>query len=131
MLGYNCSHCLKGSHICSRPSSRATALCRSVDRNQHDISLADTPCYLCCEEQIGLPGRHSRGLLVLVGFGGRILDSALSSSIAGDAQDVVQTGLVDRGVLRVPSSDSLLVSVDDVDLDVGVLEGDNRSGWPA
>jgi hypothetical protein len=37
----------------------------------------------------------------------------------------VQTGLVDRRVLGVPAANASGVSVNDGDLDVGVLEGDD------
>lgn len=48
-----------------------------------------------------------------------------ASAIASDADNVVQARLVDGGVLRVPAADTGLVTVDDDNLEVRVLEGNN------
>ena len=60
--------------------------------------------------------------------GGRLVrDLGRSATITGNSDDIVQTRLVDRRVAGVPTSDTVGVSVDDGDLDVGVLES-NDSG---
>ena len=50
---------------------------------------------------------------------------------AGLADDVLEAGLVDGEVEvgRVPRVDTRLVKVDDGDLDVGALEGDDGARW--
>lgn len=81
------------------------------------------------EEQVGLALRNSdlailssRSLVV----GGRLVgDGGSTATVTGDTDDIVQTRLVDRRVLGVPAANASGVSVNDGDLDVGVLEGDD------
>jgi hypothetical protein len=60
--------------------------------------------------------------------GGRLAgDLGRSATITGNSDDIVQTGLVDGRVAGVPASDTVGVSVDDGNLNLGVLES-NDSG---
>lgn len=70
------------------------------------------------------PSEYSLGLsdsLVDVGREEEVL-------AAGSLDDIVETGLVDGEVVRVPGVDTGLVKVDNGDLDVGALERDNSAG---
>lgn len=128
-------HSFEGGHVGGAPGPRAAALGGGIDGNQDDIGLTDTPRYLCCEEQIRFSGRYGEGLwliAVVIGCGRGILNSALSRAVSRNPQDIIQAWLINRGVQGVPSSDTSLISVDNADLDVWVLEGNNsgsRSAW--
>jgi hypothetical protein len=88
------------------------------------------------EEQVGLALVNS-DLTVLSGgtlaVGGRTVgDAERSATITGNSDNIMQTGLVDRGVTGVPTADTGDVSIDDSHLDVRVLESNNggsRTTW--
>lgn len=62
----------------------------------------------------------------LLDFGGK--EKVLSTHLL---HDLVQTGLVDGKRLAVPLLHSLFVQIDDIDFDIGALEGNNRHGGSA
>jgi len=131
VLSNNASNGLESGHISSAAGTNTTVLRGSVDGNKNDISLADVLGDVGREEQVRLA--LIDGNLALLGggtlaVGGRLVrDLGRSATITGDSDDIVQTRLVDRRVAGVPTSDTVGVSVDDGDLDVGVLES-NDSG---
>jgi hypothetical protein len=107
---------------------------------------------LCREEQIGLARRYRcHGIVAFAALAvafrrrGRsprdrvcalsllclIEECALLGTIARNSQDLVQTGLVDWGMLGDPPSDARFVVVDHVDSDMGVLESDHCRGRTA
>ena len=60
-----------------------------------------------------------------------LIDSTLDVSAEKEvlatagAHDIVEAGFVDGQIVRVPGVDTALAQVDDGDLDIGALEGDN------
>ena len=75
-----------------------------IHRQEHHVGFSDT----------------------LLDFGGK--EKVLSTHLL---HDLVQTGLVDGKRLAVPLLHSLFVQIDDIDLDIGALEGNNRHGGSA
>lgn len=132
VLSDNASNSLESGHISGAAGTNTTVLCGSVDGNKNDISLADVLGDVGREEQIRLA--LIDGNLALLGGGtlavggGLIRDLGRSATITGNSDDIVQTRLVDRRVAGVPTSDTVGVSVDNGDLDVGVLESNDSSG---
>lgn len=49
-------------------------------------------------------------------------------SIASDADDIAQSGLFDREMLRSPPADPVLVQIDDGNVDFRIAVGQYRSG---
>ena len=83
---------------CGAAGADAARLGGRVDRHEHDVGLADVLVRVGGEEQV---------------------------AAAAGADDLLEPGLVDRELVRVPRVDAGLVDVDDDDGDVGALEGDH------
>ena len=152
MLSHDARHGLKGGHVCSRPGSISAAFGWRVDGDENNIGLTHTPCHIRRENQVRLSsGNTNQALAVpftLAGAfgrsGGRLgsgiwiialswsaLKDTLPRTVPGNAQNVVQAWLVDGGMLGVPPADAVLVSVDDGDLNMGVVKGDHGGSWSA
>ena len=131
ILSNNTSDSLKSGHISGAASTNSTVLGRGIDGDKDDIGLANAGSNISAEEEVS----HTLGNLGLAlitggGFasGSRLVgEGGFSGAVTSDTDDVVQTGLVDGRMLRVPSSNSGLVSVNDCNLDVGVLECNDGS----
>jgi hypothetical protein len=115
---------LESSHVGRAASTDTTVLCRGVDGDEDNVSLADGLADIGGEEQVA--GSHPNLSLVGVTLA-RVEDDA-ATAIAGYTDDVAEARLVDGRVLRVPAADSSDVAVDDGHLDVRVLECDDSSG---
>ena len=70
-------HSLKSGHVCCLTSPPSVALGRGVNRNEDDVGFVYRRGEVCGKDQVGLP---------------------LFRTIPGNAQDVAQSRLVDRGV---------------------------------
>lgn len=127
------SDSLESSHISSTASTDTTVLGRGVDGNKDDIGLTDMLGNVGRKEQVGetllkfkLALLSTRSLTVR----GRLVGNLCgTSTIAGNTDNVVQTGLVDGRVEGVPATDTGGVSVDNSNLNVRVLESDNSGSW--
>lgn len=133
VLGDNSGNSLKGSHVGGTASADTTLLCGCVDGNEDNVGLGNAARNIGGEEEVALARRHA-DLAVVRGecfSGGRsvIGEEGLAATIAGDADNVMQAGLVDGGVSRVPAADPGLVTIYDGDLDVRVLKGEDSSSW--
>jgi hypothetical protein len=132
VLSNDTSDGLESGHVSGAAGTNTTVLGGGVDGNKNDISLADVLGDVGGEEQVRL-ALIDGDLALLSGgalaVGGRLArDLARSATITGDSDDVVQTRLVNRRVTGVPASDTVNVSVDDGDLNVGVLESNDSGG---
>lgn len=131
VLSNDTSNSLESGHVSGAAGTNTTVLGGGVDGNKDNIGLADVLSNIGREEQVGLAlidgdlALLSGGALAV--GGGLAGNLARSATITGDSDDVVQTRLVDRRVAGVPTSDTVNVSVDDGDLNLGVLES-NDSG---
>lgn len=132
MLGDDAGDGLEGTHIGGAAGTDTTVLGGGVDGDQDHVGGGDGAGDVGAEEQVAGARGHG-GLAIVVGGalavgGGLVGEGGLAGTVTGDADDVVQAGLVDGRVARVPAADTGLVAVDDGDLDVGVLEGNDGSG---
>lgn len=129
VLSNDTSDSLESGHVSGAAGTNTTVLGGGVDGNKDDIGLADVLGNVGREEQVGLALIDSNLALLSGGAlaigGGLAGDLARSATITGDSDDVVQTRLVDRRVAGVPTSDTVNVSVDDSDLNLGVLESND------
>ena len=129
VLSNDAGNGLESSHVSSAAGTDTTVLGGGVDGDEDNVGLADVLGNVGGEEQVGLALRNSdlailssRSLVV----GGRLVgDGGSTATVTGDTDDIVQTRLVDRRVLGVPAANASGVSVNDGDLNVGVLEGDD------
>lgn len=132
MLSNDTGNSLESSHVSSAASTNTTVLGGGVDGDEDNVGLADVLGNVGGEEQVGLA--LSNGDLAIVSsralvVGSRLIgDGGSTATVTGDTDDIVQTGLVDGRVLGVPAADASDVSVNDGDLDVGVLESDDSGG---
>ena len=124
VLGNDTSNSLESSHVSSAAGTNTTVLGGGVDGDEDNVGLADVLGNVGGEEQVGL-ALSNLGLAISAGLAG---DGGSTATITGDTDDIVQAGLVDRRVLGVPAANASGVSVNDSDLDVGVLEGDDSGG---
>ncbi len=121
------SHCLECRHVGSAPSPVSPFLRRGVDRDHHEIGLANTCCGIGCKHQVRAPGRSAKRRCCRLPAGRRLaFAEGRPRAVSSDAQDCVQSGLVDRGVLGVPSSDAFFVAVNHSDADMGSFERNHR-----
>lgn len=125
MLGDNTGDGLEGGHIGGAASTDTTVLGRGVDSDEDDIGSSNALGNGGGEEEVGGTGRDGQ---LVAGVVDVAQDGGLAGTITGDTNNVVQARLVDGRVVRVPATDAVLVAVDDGDLDVGVLEGNDGSG---
>jgi hypothetical protein len=132
VLSNDAGDSLESGHISGAAGTNTTVLGGSVNGNQDNIGLANVLGNVGGEEQVGLALSNgdlavlSRGTLTI---SGRLIgDLGRSATITGNSDDIVQTGLVDRGVAGVPTANAGGVSVDDSNLNVRVLESDDSSG---
>lgn len=132
VLGHDTSDGLESTHISSAASTHTAVLGRGVDGNQDHVGLGDGAGDVGAEEQVAL-ARGDGGLAIVAAGalavrGGLVGKGGLAGAVTGDADNVVQAGLVDGRVARVPAADAGLVAVNDGDLDVRVLEGNDGCG---
>lgn len=102
VLGNNSGDSLERGHVSGAAGTDTTVLGGGVDGDEDNVGLTNVLGDVGREEKVGLAGLKSnlvRGT-VLVG------DGRGTSAITSNADNVVQTGLVDGRVLRVPSADS-------------------------
>ena len=112
------SNCFKGRHIGCTARTSSPRFRRCVNRNDDNVGVTDAARNIRREEQVGLLNR----LLILLGGG---------QSVSRHANHLSQTGLVDGGMSRVPSSDSVLVSVHHCDFDMWIFEGNDCGSRPS
>jgi hypothetical protein len=131
VLSNDSSDGLESGHVSSAAGTNTTVLGGCVDSDKDDIGLANVLGNIGRKEQVGLAlidgdlTLFSGGALAV---GGRLArDLASSATITGDSDDIVQARLVDRRVAGVPASDTGDISVDDGNLDLGVLESNDSS----
>lgn len=130
ILGHEARDSLKGSHVCSAAGTNTTLLGGGIDGHQDDVGLGNVAGDVGAEEEVALSG-SDLGLALF--RGGRLVaglarDARLAAAITGNSDNVVQTGLVDGRMARVPSADTGHISVHNCDLDVRVLEGNDCGG---
>jgi hypothetical protein len=129
VLSNDASNGLESGHISGTAGTDTTVLGGGVDGNENDIGLADVLGNVGREEQVGLALVNSDLTLLSGGtlaVGGRTVgDLERSATITGNSDNIMQTGLVDRGVTGVPTADTGDVSIDDSHLDLRVLESNN------
>ncbi len=152
MLSHSGRHGFESGHIRGRPGSISATFCWRVDGNENDIGLAHALGHISRENQIRLSssnvnqalavpfalagaigrrgGRLGSGIW-LIALSRSVLKDTFPRTVPGNAQDVVQARLVDRGMLGVPPADAVRVSIDDSDLNMGVVKGDHGGSWPA
>lgn len=129
ILGHEASDGLESSHVCGAAGTNTALLGGSVDGHQDNIGLGNVAGDVGAEEEVALSSSNL-GLALLGGgsHGGLARDAGLTAAITGNADNVVQAGLVDGRMARVPSADTGHVSVDNGDLDMRVLESNDRGG---
>lgn len=129
MLSNDTGNGLESSHVSSAAGTNTTVLGGGVDGDEDNVGLADVLGNVGGEEQVGLALSNSDLAILssraLVVGGGLVGDGGSTATVTGDTDDIVQTGLVDRRVLGVPATNASGVSVNDGDLNVGVLESDD------
>lgn len=143
MLSNDAHHRFKSRHVgcAARPS--AARLGGRIDRDKHNVRLADALGDVGREEKIRLPRRDNhRDPFARVALASTIrrrafvgtdfrsvdslclaLEAALPRAIAGDPDDIAQSRLVDGEMLGIPPADPPLVSIHDSDAQVRVLIG--------
>jgi hypothetical protein len=135
VLGDDGSDGLESSHVGGAASTDAALLGGRVDRDEDNIGFGDAAGHISGEEEVALAGSDTEVAKVGVDgvgvAGGLVGEEGLAAAITGDADNVMQAGLVDGRVSRVPATNSGLVAVDDGDLDVRVLEGEDCRGRTA
>lgn len=129
VLGHKAGDGLEGSHVGGAASPNTAFLGGGVYSHKDDVGLGNVAGDVSAEEEVGLSSSN-RGLALEGQFvvAGLARNVGRTATIAGNADNVVQARLVDGRMARVPSADPGHVSVDDGDLDVRVLEGNNCSG---
>lgn len=113
------SNSLKGSHVSGATGTNTTLLGRSVYSDEDNVGFSNALGDIGGEEQVGFAGSN----LGVGARGGVAGNRSVAGTITGNSYNVLQTGLVDGRVLGVPATDSGLVTVDNSNLDVRVLEG--------
>lgn len=132
VLSNDSGNSLESSHVGGAASTNTALLGRGVDGDEDNVGLGDACGDVGGEEEVALAGADA-DLAIVGGVGvgvgcGLVGEEGLAGAVAGDADNVMQAGLVDGRVPRVPAADAVLVTVDDGDLDVGVLEGEDGGG---
>lgn len=103
VLSNNTSDGLESSHVGGATSTDTTVLGRSVDSDENDIGLANAGSNISAEEKVART-RSDLGLGLIAGGGfaargGLVGKGGLAGTITGNADNVVQTGLVDGRML--------------------------------
>jgi hypothetical protein len=134
----DCGDGLESSHVGSDASADTAILGRCVDGNEDDVGLANVLSNICGKEEVahatrdtcdGSAIRHFAAGADRAGVRAGIdREGCVTATIAGNADNVVQSGLVDRRVVRVPASDASLIAVHDGDADVRILESNHGCG---
>lgn len=114
------------SHVCCKPGARARLFGRCIDSDEDHVCLCDATIDVGSKDKIRLTSERR----ALVGLLCTLL-SAIPQSISWNTNDVGEARLVDRQMCGVPSLDSKLVTVDDGDLDRGVLKSNDCRTWSA
>ena len=129
VLGHEAGDGLESRHVGGTASTDTALLGGGVDGDEDHVSLGDVSSDVGREEEVALAAGH--GDLAILGR--RLArEAGITAAVAGDTHNVVHARLVNGRVAGVPAADAHRVAVDDGDLDVWVLVGDDsgsRTTW--
>lgn len=118
---FDCS--VQSSHVRSSASSHPTRFRWGVDCKEDHVRSGDADLSITCEEEVR-PASRDAAFLALIGF---IDDCTISCQL----DDLIEAGLVDGKMRRVPSFDAALVSIQHLHADFGIMQRDDCSSGPA
>lgn len=129
ILGHKASDGLEGCHVRSAAGTNTTLFGGGIYSHQDDVGFGNVAGDVGAEEEVALSSSDlGLALLRASSLAGLAGDVGVTAAITGNTDDVVQAGLVDGRMARVPSTDTGHVSVHNRDLDMRVLEGNDRGG---